>query len=362
MRTESLAWLACPAPGCAGPLSPGGRFEIGTSPSDPAELVEAVLCCNRCEAEYPVILGVALLENDLQAYLGAFWEEIARCGDELAGAGVSRRMRSYLGIPSAFSGQAGPAPAGDSGAEWSVSPYLQAHFDPGSLTGDLPGGWWREAVTAHRASRLDPYSLLLGSVRELPGSPAGLALDVGSSVGRGAAELAKLYRYSVGVDRSFRAVLAARRLLLRQPSPLDRYSVEIERGRWEPRGLDPPPEAANLDFVVASGAALPVSAEGAQCVAGLNVLCAVPEPRGLIGEFARVLAPGGVLALSSPYWADADEGGRSPFSGGGPEFLAEALDGRFEVVEEHDMVPWLVRLARRRWNVYLCHCVVATRC
>lgn len=361
MQTETLGWLACPAPGCAGLLSPAGPFDAETSPSDPAELVEAVLCCRRCKAEYPVILGVALLETDLPSYLGAFWDEIARCGDEL-GAGVSRKMRSYLGIPSAFSGQAGPAPAGDSGDEWTVSPYLQAHFDPASLTGDLPPGWWREAVTQHQAGAGDPYSLLLGAVRELSGFPAGLAVDVGSSVGRGAAELARLYRYSIGVDRSFRAVLAARRLLLRQPSPLDRYSVEIERGRWEPRDLDSQSEAANLDFVVASGAALPVPTGGAGCVVGLNVLCAVPEPLALIGEFARALARGGVLALSSPYWADADEAGRSPFAEGGPEFLAEALHGRFEVVEEHDMVPWLVRLARRRWNVYLCHCVVATRC
>lgn len=351
MRTESLTWLACPAPGCAGPLATLGSFDPAYG--GPAEILEAVLICGRCGADYPVLLGVAILEDDLGTYLGAFWPEIEACAAELGGAGISDRMRSYIGIPR----------AGHSGdLRWTTSPYLQAHYDPGSLAADLDDGWWRDSVEAHRAGGKDPYSVLLAAARELGGSVrSGLALDVGTSVGRGAAELAHLYPYSVGVDRSFRAILAARRHLLSAPSPLTEYLMETERGSWEPRLLPPAAPVDNLDFVVASGAALPAAAGRASCLAALNVLCAVAEPQALLDDFARVLEPGGLLLVSSPFWSDPSEETETPLASGGPEYLRTALAPAFEVAREEDGVPWLLRVAKRRWDVYLCHCLAATK-
>lgn len=363
MRTDSLRWVACPVPGCAGSLSPSGPFEPELSPSDPSELLEAVLTCSRCAAEYPVVLGVAILETDLQSYLGAFWSEIEQCAGELDGADISRRMRTYLGIPGAFTSHQGPSHTEVRNLEWKTSPYLQAHFDPGSLTEDQPDGWWRSAVEGHRSGARDPYAYLLGAVRERSKGPQapGLAVDVGTSAGRGSAELARVYEYSIGVDRSFPAILAARRLLLGQPDPLQRYPVEREKGRWEPKDIASPARADNLDYVVASGAEIPVGSAAASCVAALNVLCAATEPQAMISEFSRALSPGALLVLSTPYWADSDDATESPFAHGGPELLGKALHDRFEIVAEEDMVPWLLRVSRRRWNVYLCHCVVATR-
>ncbi|HYN99877.1 MAG TPA: class I SAM-dependent methyltransferase [Actinomycetota bacterium] len=360
MRTETLKWLACPTPGCAGPLSPHPSFDSRYAGRAQEELLEAVLVCSGCGSEYPVILGVALLELDLEVYLSAFWEEIESCSRELAEAGeVSRAMRSYLGIATAFTGQPGPShPRPD--MHWTTSSYLQAHFDPFSLSADLSRGWWSEAVESHRE---DPYSLLLGAARKrAERRPAeGLAIDVGTSVGRGAAELAALHPYSVGVDRSFRAILAARRRLLDVPGPLDTYRIETEKGRWETRSLPPRPSTRNLDFVVGSGAALPVPTGSASCIAALNVLCAVADPLAMLNDFARTLAPGGSLLLSSPFWSDAGEQGETPFATGGPEYLRTALAPHFAVEVERDEVPWVLRVAKRRWDVYLCHCVVATR-
>jgi SAM-dependent methyltransferase len=111
--------------------------------------------------------------------------------------------------------------------------------------------------------------------------------------------------------------------------------------------------------VVANWAALPVAPGAATCVSAFNVLCAATDPPALLGDFARVLAPGGLLLLSSPFWSDA--GGDAPSSIGDPAALIAGLAANFEVVEQRDAVPWLLRLARRRWNVYLCHCLVATR-
>lgn len=351
MRTESLYRLACPAPGCAGPLAILPSFD--PTCDGPDEILEAILVCGRCGADYPVLLGVALLEDDLGTYLGTFWPEIEACAAELGGAGISAEMRSYIGIPDAEQ-------AGD--LRWTTSPYLQAHFDPGSLGDDFEEGWWRDSVEAHRAGGKDPYTVLLAAARDRAGSaPAGLALDVGASVGRGAAELALLYPYAVGVDRSFRAILAARRRLLGAPSPLAEYLLETEKGNWETRTLPPAARAGNLDFVVASGGALPAAAGSASCVAALNVLCAVPEPVALLDDFARVLEPGGLLLLSSPFWSDPSEDAETPLATGGPEYLRTALAPAFEITLEEDGVPWLLRVAKRRWDVYLCHCLAATR-
>jgi SAM-dependent methyltransferase len=351
MRTESLNRLACPAPGCAGPLSTLPSF--AAKYDGPGEILEAILVCGRCGADYPVLLGVALLEDDLGTYLGTFWPEIEGCAAELGGTGISAEMRSYIGIPGA--GQAGDL-------RWTVSPYLQAHFDPGSLWDDFDDGWWRDSVEAYRAGGKDPYTVLLTAARDQIGSAgAGLAFDVGTSVGRGAAELALLYPYAVGVDRSFRAILAARRHLLGAPSPLTEYLLETEKGNWEARALPPAKPAGNLDFVVASGGALPAGAGNASCVAALNVLCAVREPVALLDDFARVLEPGGLLLVSSPFWSDPSEAGETPLATGGPEYLRTALAPGFEITREEDGVPWLLRVAKRRWDVYLCHCLTATR-
>lgn len=355
MRSRTLNWLACPASGCAGALSPLPSFDPVYDGKD--EILEAILACGSCGADYPVLLGVALLENDLGTYLGAFWPEIEACATESGGAGISQAIRSYMGVPAAGGGG-----STGSGMQWTTSPYLQAHFDPRSLADDLAGGWWRNSVEAHRSGGKDPYSFLLAAARDLAGpAPSGPAFDVGSSVGRGAAELAGLYPYSVGVDLSFRAILTARRHLLGAPDGLTEYLLETEKGRWETRKLPPAPRADNLDFVVASGAALPAAPERVSCVAAINVLCAVPEPAGLVGDFARVLESGGLLLLSSPFWSDATGDGETPLATGGPEYLNALLAPDFELRLEEDGVPWILRLARRRWDVYLCHCLAATR-
>jgi len=355
MRTKSLKWLACPAPGCAGPLSPLPSFDTRHDGSD--EIIEAILVCGECGADYPVIAGVALLENDLGTYFGAFWPEIQACAAESGEGGISQALCEYMGTARSEHPESPEA-----SLQWTTSPYLQAHFDSGSLGDDFEDGWWRDAVDAHRAGGHDPYFVLLADARDLAGSaPAGLAFDVGASVGRGAAELARLYPYSVGVDRSFRAIFTARRHLLGHPSLLTEYLLETEKGRWEPRTLPPAPPAGNLDFVVASGGALPVAGGRASCVAALHVLCAVPEPVELLDDFARVLEPGGLLLLSSPFWSDPAGDGETPLAIGGPDYLRAVLDPAFEIRREEDGVPWLLRVAKRRWNVYLCHCLAAIR-
>jgi SAM-dependent methyltransferase len=362
MRVASLTWLACPAPGCAGELSVAPSVPPKWGDAGQSELLEGILACGSCEAEYPVILGAAILVPQQHRYLWAFWNEIERCEKE-AGAEISHTMRSYLGVSAAYIGRAEPDDPWDQSLDWTTSPYVQAHFDAESLTDGIPPGWWQDAVSRFGHESTDPYRYLLSTARGIKGQAGdGLAVEVGASVGRTAADLAGDYRYCIGLDWSFRAVLSARRLLLSQPSRQETYPLEGERGDLVERELRPVRSPDNLDYVVADGAALPFAQGGTACVAALNVLCAVTTPKQLVDELCRVAAPGGLLLVSSPYWSDTEPGlQKSRLALSGPGDTRAALESCFEILAEQDMVPWLLRLAKRRWNVYLCHCLIAAR-
>ena len=361
MRAESLGWLACPA--CVGRLDVSGRFSPHWAEDGRNELLEGILECRNCGAEYPVMLGVALLVPEQQRYLWGFWSDIERCSNEGSNGGISPALRSYLGVPSATTGLASPEDPWEQSLDWTTSPYLQAHFDAGSLTEGIPAGWWKDAVNRFHQESFNPYTFLVDSARQLSDrDPTGLAVEVGASVGRTAANLAEDYEFALGSDWSFRAILAARRVLLHESSRLESYPLETEAGDSVPRELPSLERPINLDYVVADGAALPLPSAGATCVAALNVVCAMPQPHRLLSELSRVAAPGALLLFSSPYWSDTQGG--SPNTAlvlKNPDQTRAALYPGFEMLVEHEMVPWTIRLARRRWNVYLCHCLVARR-
>lgn len=67
--------------------------------------------------------------------------------------------------------------------------------------------------------------------------------------------------------------------------------------RWLATDLEPVP----WNDVAADAGRLPVRSGAAQAVLGLDVLHHLPEPRAFFGEAARVLAPGGRLALVEPW-------------------------------------------------------------
>lgn len=361
MRPAAFAWLRCPVLGCSGPLEVGHRFPPRWSGDEGEELLEGLVACRVCEAEYPVLLGVAILVPEQGRYLWGFWSEIERC-EAGAGEAVSPALRRYLGVPDASMGLAVPPDPWEESLDWTTSPYLQYNFDAGSLDSGLPDGWWRWSVSRYRADADDPYTYLMdAAVRLEPSGGKGLAVEVGASVGRTSADLALHYGFAVGIDWSFPAILAARRFHLRHPSPLNFYPLEGERGSAQERSLLPTEPAGNLEFVVGDGAALPFGQASAACVAALNVICAVPHPEGLLEEVRRVAAPGGLLLFSSPYWPDAPAGPGARAALSGPDSIRVALEPDFEIVDERDIVPWILRLAKRRWNVYLCHCLAARR-
>jgi SAM-dependent methyltransferase len=98
-------------------------------------------------------------------------------------------------------------------------------------------------------------------------------LDLGSGEGFGAALLAKVAAHVTGVD-------------------VDQRTVEHSRANYA---------ASNLDFLVASATDLSAFADGAfDAVVAFEMIEHVAEHEQVLAEIARVLAPGGLLVMSTP--------------------------------------------------------------
>jgi ubiquinone/menaquinone biosynthesis C-methylase UbiE len=132
-------------------------------------------------------------------------------------------------------------------------------------------GAWEAGAEAWVELVRDPHHIVHqrhdAVVRELLPPPAGLALDIGCGEGRWTRAL-RLAGYDVtGIDRSEALLEAAR-------------AVDQE-GSYE----------------VGEAEALPVADDAAALVLCVNVLPHVVELDAALAEFARVLAPGGVVVL-----------------------------------------------------------------
>ncbi len=227
----------------------------------------------------------------------------------------------------------------------------------------LDEAWrWRDRYTAReRATRFHemvdffdrmqtegPYAGLLEQLLALA-DPAQDArcLDVGSGAGRLARELARRCREAIGVDSS---------------APM----IERATARAKAAGVE------NAWFLEAEATALPFPDGGFDLVIASNLLFHLADPAAALREAARVLRPGGRIALLEPTtkmtraamarvieddglvqlggrallaWAEAAEAGRRY----GEEQLASDLRAAgFEVLDERRALGGLALLALAR--------------
>lgn len=360
MQCSTIQYLACPQPGCEGGLLADASSQCAN------EIREGILTCSCCGAEYPVIMGIAILVPSVQRYLRCHWDEIERCESELGGNGqLSQAMRSYI-LKSLNGTQVRPAHGRwDQELPWVTARYIWAHYASATDEASEFPAWWGRAL-ADYPSCDTPYDWGLSQLSRHPvTSSPGLAVDIGASVGGMAWRLTRDERIHavLGVDLAFRAVLTARRLLLAEPAALERYDREEEEGKFVTCGIALDRPSGAVDFVVADAGALPLPAGGVSCATSLNLIDVLPSPTGLFRECARVLGEDGLLMLASPYRWDvhSPQSANPPLDETGPVFVRQHIAGQFAILAESAEVPWLIRLSRRRWNVYLCDCLIARR-
>ncbi len=381
MRREHLEALAPVCPVCrragrgASPLAVVEVIEASrTGEAEPGEVVEGLLRCPHpaCQREYPVIDGVPLLIADLRGHVaGGLLPLLVR--DDL-----SELTESLLGDC------AGPGSELDT-LRRELSTYGEDHY--GDLEPEADGAEGAGAPDADpdpdpdlgpgSATRL-LAALLEAAGPALEGLPDGPVLDLGCSVGRTTFELAaRLGRPALGVDLNFGMLRMAQGVLRRGVARYPRRRVGVVFDRREvPADL---PGRAAADFWAADAAELPFEDGRFALVASLNVVDCVTAPRDALAELVRVLAPGGLALVTTPYdWSPAATpfeqwlGGHSQrHEGRGaaepvlrtlltPGAHPASVEG-VEIVAEAEGLPWRLRLHARSVVEYRVHGVVVRK-
>lgn len=191
----------------------------------------------------------------------------------------------------------------------------------------------------------------------------GAALDVGCAVGGATFELARTFETVVGVDFSAAFVAAASKLAAGERLPC----TAVEEGHlstWfvaaAPSGVD----CGRVRFEVGDACSLRPSLGPFSAVLASNLLCRLPDPDAFLASLPRLLAPGGVAVLVSPYsWLEEYTprhkwlGG--VVRGGDSVHSAEALKARMaelglSLVAEEE-VPFLIREHARKYQYGVSH-------
>jgi PAS domain S-box-containing protein len=168
---------------------------------------------------------------------------------------------------------------------------------------------------------------------------------------------------AVGADISFESLVWARSLLTGRPGPPELAPVFTEGDNRVEVPLAPQ-LSGQCEFVLASGEALPFAGDGFRVAASCNLIDVMEKPSLLIDEKKRLLGPGGLLLLSSPFLHTAvgvrrclAPEGRMP-----ADVLRAMLDERgFSVTAEREDVPWVLYHYRRRLDFYHTFCLAARR-
>jgi putative 4-mercaptohistidine N1-methyltranferase len=198
------------------------------------------------------------------------------------------------------------------------------------------------------------------------------ALDIGCGVGATTFELSRAFLHVIGVDSTKTYINAAKTLKERGWM---RYSSTVE-GELTSEHSSVVPEDIERDRVqfgiVGDLLSIPRQLAGPHdAVLAANVLCRVHDPMKFILQLQKLVRPGGVLVLSSPYDWKEQCTPRSNWLGGykgrdGEEFhsaerLKTAMKGEFELIVEEELPFLMGKEHRRRFEVGLAHVTVWRR-
>ncbi|KAG7666631.1 putative Ubiquinone biosynthesis O-methyltransferase, mitochondrial [Nannochloris sp. 'desiccata'] len=198
------------------------------------------------------------------------------------------------------------------------------------------------------------------------------ALDIGCGVGATTFELSRAFIRVIGLDSTKTYINAAKTL---KDRGWMRYTstTEGELTSEHSSVVAEDIERNRVNFaVVGNLSSIPRDFIGPHdAVLAANVLCRVHDPLKFIAQLQKIVRPGGVVVLSSPYdWKESCTP-RNNWLGGfkgrdGKEFqsaerLKAAMKGEFELIAEEELPFLLGREHGRRYEVGLAHATVWKR-
>jgi SAM-dependent methyltransferase len=302
-------------------------------------------CTNHaCGFEYPIVCGVPCVVRGFEAW----W---AQEGLRHAAEGCPGHEWTRFGMGSVVAADAAGRPD-----YWQS--FLDSHYgafadpSPSEDTWADTTAFWSAVI--HAAGR---------------GGHGGVALDIGSSVGRHTFELAGLYDFAVGIDTKFEALAAAAAF---QRSGHVNYERRTHASGSENVSTSFEP-AANVLFVLADALDPPFRAGAFAFTAALNLVDTIPHPRVLLGQMDALLAGGGRMVLTSPYAWREDVVERAEWLEDASTDPADALRAiltgdaddalrlSYEIQGEVPELPWPLRIQRRYWSFYKVHLIQARK-
>jgi SAM-dependent methyltransferase len=301
-----------------------------------------------CQREYPIVDGIPLLVADIQRNIGATL--------------LHMLLRSDLD-PATLSA------LNDAGGPESELDRLLRHWS--HYGADHWGD--QDPDPFPRTPRAAPVVGLWDRTLKV-GFPLGTAIDLGCAVGRGTFHLASISSDLVlGLDLNFTMLRMAAQILR---TGVARYPVRrlgMVYG-WREHAVQVG-SAQRVDFWMADAVALPFTSTSLGFVGSMNLIDCLADPGRHLLELGRVLAPGGILAMASPFdWAphvtpvEAWIGGHSQRAtdGGAAEprlarlFEQEWIPG-MHIKEIVPSLPWPVRVHDRATMTYDTHLLIAQK-
>jgi len=193
------------------------------------------------------------------------------------------------------------------------------------------------------------------------GRNRGRALDLGCAVGRASFELARRFERVTGMDFSIRFIESATRIKTEGVLPyLMTEEGEImsrNLASLEELGLDGCRE--NVAFSRADACDLPEQCNGYDLVLAANLIDRLHSPRRFLAGIGRMINPGGLLVITSPYTWMEEFTSREEWLGGylenGAEVttldgLAASLSSRFRMLCPPRDIPFVIRETRRKFQ------------
>jgi SAM-dependent methyltransferase/uncharacterized protein YbaR (Trm112 family) len=302
------------------------------------EILQGVLRCENvsCRDRFPIVDGIAILVADLSRFLSG----------QLAFV-VERDLAPEVAELLAL---AGPDDAPYARMAEHLSTYVDAHWGdratppPDGPKGTPPFGMHELAArVAGRTKRVKS------------------AVELGCSVGRGLAELARNADEVVGVDLHFGALRRARRVLSGDPLTYARRQV----GRHYTAATATAGDRAAPRVTLICGDALdpPLAPGFFDRALALNLLDAVVDPPQLLDVLDGLCAPGGELLIASPYsWQSGTTDEERRIGGDDPAAeLARRLRDKGLTIEEEAELFWWLRRDSRSGHAYSVHWIAAAK-